>query len=101
MNGDRRANRTLNGKSCGVERAETEVEVVPTTRRTAGVFDQNPGVYHDAADTNPQTDVSVLWTTADEVLKFQRGQVSQQETELIDARAQVRHTEHCARSSPF
>ena len=47
-----RANRSLNGKSCSVERAETEVEVVPTTRRTTGVFDQNLAVYHDAADTN-------------------------------------------------
>ena len=44
----------LRSKSCGVERVETEVEVVPTTRRTAGVFNQNSAVYHDA-DTNPQT----------------------------------------------
>ena len=39
--------------------------------RTAGVVDQNSAVYHNAADTNPQTDVSVRWTTADEVLKLQ------------------------------
>ena len=36
------------------------------------VVDQNSAVYHDADDTNPQTDVSVLWTTADEVLKLHR-----------------------------
>ena len=65
MKVDRRANQCLNSKSCGVERAETEVEVVPTTRRIAGVFDQNSAVYHDAADTNSETDVSVLWITAD------------------------------------
>ena len=57
MKVDRRDNRYLNCKSCGAGRAETEIEVVPTTRRTAGVFDQNSAVYHDAADTNPQTDV--------------------------------------------
>ena len=38
----------------------------------AGVVNQNSAVYHDAADTGPQTDVSVLWTIADEVLKLQR-----------------------------
>ena len=38
----------------------------------AGVVDQNSAVYHDTADTNPQTDVSVLWTIADEALKLQR-----------------------------
>ena len=59
MKVDRGANRSPNGKSCGVERAETEVEVVPTTRRTAEVFDQNSAVYHDVVDINPQTDVSV------------------------------------------
>ena len=48
------------GKSCGVERVETEVEVMPITRRTVGVFDWNSAVYHDAANTNPQTDVSIL-----------------------------------------
>ena len=58
VKGDRRANRSFNGMSCGVERAETEVEVVSTTHRTTGVVDQNSAVYHDAADTNPQIDVS-------------------------------------------
>ena len=72
MKGNRRANRSLNGKSCTVERADTEVEVVPTTRRIAGVVDQNSAVYHDAADTNPHIDVFVLWTTVDKVLKLQR-----------------------------
>ena len=65
--------------SCGVERAETEVEVVPTIRRTAGVVDQNSAVYHDAADTDPQIDVSVLWTTA----------VHSWRTELINSNAKA------------
>ena len=97
VKGDRRANRSLNGSSCGVDRAETEVEVVLTTRRTAGVVDQNSAVYHDAADTHPQTDVFVLWTTADEVLKLQREARNHEpvarfhswRTELINARAQA------------
>ena len=72
MKVDRRANRYLNSKSCGIERAETEVEVLPITQRTVEVFDWNSVVYHDAVDTNPQIDVSVLWTTADKVLKLQR-----------------------------
>ena len=38
---------------CGVERDETEVEVVPTIRRTVGVADEKSAVYHDAADINP------------------------------------------------
>ena len=71
MKVDRRANRYLNSKSCGIERAETEVEVMPITQRTVEVFDQNSAVYHDAADTNLQIDVSVMWTTANKVLKTQ------------------------------
>ena len=70
VKGDRRVNRSQNGTSCGVERAETEVEVVPTTHRTTGVVDQNSAVYHDAADTNPQIDVSVMWTTSDKALEL-------------------------------
>ena len=56
--GDRRANRSFNGMSCGAECAETEVEVVSTTHRTTGVVDQKSAVYRDAADTNPQIVVS-------------------------------------------
>ena len=45
---------------------------VPTTRTTAGVVDQNSAVYYDAVGANLQTDVSILWRTADKVLKHQR-----------------------------
>ena len=70
---------------------------MPITRRAAGVVDQNSAVYHDAADTNPQTDVSILWTTADEVLKLQREARNHEpvarfhswRTELINSRGQA------------
>ena len=107
MKGDRRAEPigAFNGKSCGVERADTEVEVVLTTRKTAGVVDQNSAVYHDAADTNPQSDVPVLWTTAVEALKLQRearnrvplARFHSWRTELINARAQALVTPSTAR----
>ena len=97
MKVDRRANRYFNSKSCGIERAETEVEVMPIIQRTVEVFDQNSAVYHDAAETNPQIDVSVLWTTADKVLKLQRkvqnyepvARFHNWRTELINACAQA------------
>ena len=101
----RRVNRSLNGTSCGVEHADTEVKVVFRTHKTIGVVDQNSVVYHDAADTNPQIDVSVPWTTANKVLKLQR-KVQNYEpvakfyswrTELKKRlRSGIRVTEHCA-----
>ena len=58
---------------------------------------RNLVVYHDAADTNPQIDVSVLWTTVDKVLKLQRQVLNHElvarfhswRTKLINACAQA------------
>ena len=95
-----------------------EVDILEALILTTGFLDQNSAVYHDAADTNLQIDVSVLWTIVDKVLKLQRkvqnlkpvARFHSWRTELINACAQAfvtpstnqtllqhrrRHTQQC------